>query len=80
MKIGMIGSIALASLVLVGCGKKDENAAATATASNKNANDVIVTVNGKALTRGEMDKDVAIFLKAQNVPAEQAEQAKQYFA
>ena len=27
MKIGMIGSIALASIVLVGCGKKDENAA-----------------------------------------------------
>jgi peptidyl-prolyl cis-trans isomerase C len=76
----MIGSVALASLVLVGCGKKENAAEASATASNKNPNDIIVTVNGTSLKRGEMDKDVAILLKAQNVPAEQAEQAKQYFA
>ena len=88
MKMTMIGTVAVAALAIAGagCGKKNEAPvapAATKPAATKPAadpNEVLVTVNGAKLTRGEIDAVVEKQIAAQNVPAEQIEQAKKFFA
>jgi len=86
MKIVTIGTFALAALAVTGCGKQGGEAAAPAKAEAKAAkpadpNEVLVTVNGKKLTRGEVDKDVAAMLAARKdqIPAEHLEEAKKMF-
>ena len=86
MKIGLIGTAALAAMVVVGCGKKDavadgdKAAAKPATAaSSVDPKKVAVQVNDAKLTYGELDADIAKIIEAQKIPAEQVEQAKTYF-
>ena len=88
MKVGMIGTLAVAALAVAGCGKKDDGAAATdapkaaAKAETKAApvdpNAVMVSVNGKTITRGKIDADVEAILKMQKaqIPPEQMDEAK----
>ena len=87
MKIGMIGTLAVASLAVVGCGKSgdgaeaaktDAKAAASAKTASVNKDEVMVVVNGKKLTRGEIDADVELLLKARKdqIPPEQMDEAK----
>ena len=91
MKVGMIGTLAVAALAVAGCGKKDDGAAATdapkaaAKAETKAApvdpNAVMVSVNGKTLTRGKLDADVEAILKMQKaqIPPEQMDEAKKVY-
>ena len=91
MKVGMIGTLAVASLAVAGCGKKDDGAAATdapkaaAKAETKAApvdpNAVMVSVNGKTITRGKIDADVEAILKMQKaqIPPEQMDEAKKVY-
>ena len=86
MKIGLIGTAALAAMVVVGCGKKDAAAdgekadakPADAVAS-VDPKKVAVQVNDAKLTYGELDADVAKVIEGQKIPAAQQEQAKTYF-
>ena len=61
MNMKIVGVAALAAACAVGCCKKDE---------------ALVTVNGRTLTRCELDKDVASLMKARQaqIPAEQVEE------
>ena len=90
MKIGMIGTLAVASLAVVGCGKAgggaeaakpDAKAVASAKTASVNKDEVMVVVNGKKLTRGEIDADVELLLKARKdqIPPEQMDEAKKVF-
>ena len=88
MKIGLIGTAALAAMMVVGCGKKDAAAdgdkaavkpAGAAAAASVDPKKVAVQVNDAKLTYGEMDADIAKIIEAQKIPAEQVEQAKTYF-
>ena len=85
MKIGLIGTAAIAALVVVGCGKKESAAEAEKKAEAKPAasavdpNKVAVEVNGKKLTYGELDADVAKIIEMQKVPAEHAAEAQKAF-
>ena len=91
MKVGMIGTLAVAALAVAGCGKKDDGAAATdapkaaAKAETKAApvdpNAVMVSVNGKTITRGKIDADVEAILKMQKaqIPPEQMDEAKKVY-
>lgn len=88
MKIGLIGTAALAAMMVVGCGKKDaaadgDKAAAkpadAAAAASVDPKKVAVQVNDAKLTYGELDADIARIIEAQKIPAEQVEQAKTYF-
>ncbi|MGN0846711.1 MAG: peptidylprolyl isomerase [Kiritimatiellia bacterium] len=85
--IGTIGTLAVATLAVVGCGKKDGGAADEAKPAEKTAAAapvdkaaVMVRVNGKALTRGEIDADVATFIEARKaqIPPEQVEEVKKH--
>lgn len=92
MKIGMI--LAVAALAVAGCGKKDDaapaapatgaqvDASATAEATKAAPVDpkaVAVDVNGKTVTFGDLDADATKIIAAQNIPAEQADEARKYF-
>ena len=92
MKIGMI--LAVAALAVAGCGKKDDAApAASATGAQVDASAtaeatkaapvdpkaVAVDVNGKTVTFGDLDADATKIIAAQNIPAEQADEARKYF-
>lgn len=92
MKIGMIGTLAVASLAVVGCGKAgdgteaakpDAKAAASANAKTASVDkdEVMVVVNGKKLTRGEIDADVELLIAARKdqIPPEQIGEAKKVF-
>ena len=91
MKVGMIGTLAVAALAVAGCGKKDGGSAAmdapkaAAKAETKAApvdpNAVMVSVNGKTLTRGKLDADVEAVLKMQKaqIPPEQMDEAKKVY-
>ncbi len=87
MKIGLIGTAALAAMVVVGCGKKDAVAdgdkaaksVGAAAASSVDPKKVAVQVNDAKLTYGELDADISKIVEAQKIPAEQLEQAKSYF-
>lgn len=96
MKIGMIGTLAVASLAVVGCGKAgdgteaakpDAKAAASANAKTASAeapvdkDAVMVVVNGKKLTRGEIDADVELLIAARKdqIPPEQIDEARKVF-
>lgn len=87
MKIGLIGTAAIAAMVVVGCGKKDAVAdgdkaakpADAAAASSVDPKKVAVKVNDAKLTYGELDADIAKIIESQKIPAEQLEQAKNYF-
>lgn len=87
MKIGLIGTAALAAMVVVGCGKKDavadgDKAAKPGEATAVSSADpkkVAVQVNDAKLTYGELDADIAKIIEMQKVPAEQIEQARAYF-
>ena len=87
MKIAMIGSLAVAALVVAGCGDNKggatsapaaDKAKASAPAKPVDKNEVMVSVNGKKLTRGEIDADVETFIAARKsqIPPEQIEEAK----
>ena len=66
MNMKVIGAAALAAACVAGCCKKEE---------------ALVTVNGQALTRCALDKDVATLMESRKaqIPAEQMEQAKKMF-
>ena len=72
MKVKLMAGVALAALACVGQSKQ-----ATAAAD---PNEVVVKVGDAALTRGEVDADVAKFIEANKarIPAAQLESAKQY--
>lgn len=91
MKIGMIGTLAVASLAVVGCGKAGGGEAEAAKpgakaeagtrAASADKGAVMVAVNGKKLTRGEIDADVERLIAARKdqIPPEQLEAAKKAF-
>ncbi|MBP7638602.1 MAG: peptidylprolyl isomerase [Kiritimatiellae bacterium] len=92
MKCAPLFSLTLASTLMVATGcKKDSEAvktaenpavpvAAAATAApTADPNEVVASVNDKKYLRKDMDKVVDALLKAQNVPADQMEQAKGFF-
>ena len=86
MKIGLIGTAAIAARVVVGCGKKESAAEADKAEAKPAAatpavdpNKVAVEVNGKKLTYGELDADVAKIIEMQKVPAEHAAEAQKAF-
>ena len=83
----MIGTVAVAALAIAGagCGKKNDAPAAAKTPAAAKApaadpNEVLVTVNGAKLTRGEIDAIVDKQVAAQNVPEAQMAQARKYFS
>ena len=87
MKMTMIGTVAVAALAIAGagCGKKNDAPAAAKTPAAAKApaadpNEVLVTVNGAKLTRGEIDAIVDKQVAAQNVPEAQMAQARKYFS
>ena len=65
MNIKVIGAAALAAVCVAGCCK----------------NENLLTVNGKSLSRCELDKDVAALMESRKaqIPAEQKEEAKKMF-
>ena len=65
MNIKVIGAAALLAASVVGCCK----------------NEVLLTVDGKSLTRCELDRDVAMLVEARKaqIPAEQMDEAKKMF-
>ena len=86
MKIGLLGTAALAAMVVVGCGKKDaaadgDKAAAkpAEAAASVDPKKVAVQVNDAKLTYGELDADIAKIIEAQKIPAEHLEDAKKHF-
>ena len=86
MKIGLIGTAALAAMVVVGCGKKDaaadgDKAAAkpAEAAASVDPKKVAVQVNDAKLTYGDLDADIAKIIEAQKIPAEHLEDAKKHF-
>ena len=79
MNIKLVGAAVLAGMMIAGCGtKKDAEVKADAKPA-ADPNEVVLSVNGKYLTRGQVDADVAAMLKAQGdkVPAEQKDYFKQ---
>ena len=79
MNIKLVGAAVLAGMMIAGCGtKKDAEVKADAKPA-ADPNEVVLSVNGKELTRGQVDADVAAMLKAQGdkVPAEQKDYFKQ---
>ena len=84
MKIGLIGTAALAAMVVVGCGKKDaaadgDKAAAKPAVASVDPKKVAVQVNDAKLSYGELDADIAKIVEAQKIPAEQLEEATKHF-
>jgi len=75
-KLQIIGAAVLAGTIIAGCNKNEEK---TPVAEAKNPNEVVVEVNGKALTRGALDADVEKIASAQGdkVPADQQEYMRQ---
>ena len=65
MNIKVIGAAALAAVCVAGCCK----------------NESLLTVNGKSLTRCELDKDIALLIESRKaqIPAEQMDEAKKVF-
>lgn len=80
MNIRMIGTVALAAAMVAGC-QKSADSKNTANKNASDPNEVMVSVNGQKLTRGELDADVDKVLKAQSgkIPQEQIGEAKEYF-
>ena len=79
MNIKLVGAAVLAGMMIAGCGtKKDAEVKADAKPA-ADPNEVVLSVNGKELTRGQVDADVAAMLKAQGdkVPVEQKDYFKQ---
>ena len=85
-KIHFMGAALVAAAVSTGyCEEakaESEKPAEVAAAPVKDANEAVVTVGEKKLTRAALEADVAKILAAQakNIPAGQLEQAKAYFA
>ena len=87
MNIRMMCTFAVAALAFAGCDKKAGDAAAAKPAETKAAapavdkNAVMVVVNGKKLTRGEIDADVELVLSSRKgqIPAEQMDEARKVF-
>ena len=86
MNIRTMCILAVAALAVAGCGKKEEVAAAKPAeakaaqpAVDKNA--VMVSVNGKTITRGQIDADVEKVLESRKgqIPAEQLDEARKAF-
>ena len=72
MKIGIIGTAAIAALAFVGCGKTEA----------QNGDSVAVKVNGETLMQSQLDADVAKLIESRKgqIPPEQVEHAKEMFA
>ena len=92
MKCAPLICMTLASTLMLAAGCKKEAdekpaapaaapAAATVTppAAPKDPNEVVATVNGTKYLRKDMDKIVGAVLKANNIPAEQQDEARQQF-
>ena len=94
-KMHMIGAALVAAAAIAGCcdksncptkgettETKDGEVKAAEAAPAKDPNEVVLSVNGAKLTRGEVDADVAKLIAAQNgkIPAEQIEFAKMQFS
>jgi len=75
-KLNIIGAAVLAGTFIAGCNKNEESAPL---ADGKDPNEVMVSVNGKALTRGALEADVEKIAAAQGdkVPADQQEYMRQ---
>ena len=65
MNIKVVGAAALVAACIAGCCK----------------NEALLTVDGKSLTRCDLDKDVAALMEARKaqIPAEQMDEAKKMF-
>ena len=74
-KIQMAGVFALAGALIAGCGKDEQ--AGQETVATGDPNEVMLSVNGKELTRGQIDADVEKILSFQGdkIPADQREYA-----
>ena len=88
MNIRIMCTLAVAALAVAGCGRKDDGAAAAQKPAETKAaekavdkNAVMVSVDGKKLTRGVLDADVEKLLAARKgqIPAEQVEEARKAF-
>ena len=84
-KIHLMGAaVVVASIVAAGCCDKEnckaeETPVETEAAPAKDPNEIVLTVNGKTLKRGELDADVAkiiAFQGSERIPAERVEEAK----
>ena len=82
-KIQIIGAAMLAGAVVVGCSKEEapENQVAENTVPAVEDNTPAIEVNGRVLTVGKLDTDVAKLIAAQSgrIPTNQLEYARQMF-
>jgi len=74
-----IKSAAPAAPATASAAKADKAAPAAAAAAAKDPNEVVASVNDAKYVRKDMDKVVSALLKAQNIPAEQQDEARKYF-
>lgn len=76
-------ALAIAALLAAGCSKEDPEAPQAEAKAEKpaNPNEAALVVNGKTLTRGELDKDVERIVNAQKdkIPENQLDYARQMF-
>ena len=76
-----LSALAIAALFAAGCKKGDSEKPQPEEAKPANANDAALVVNGKALTKGELEQDVEriINMRKDKIPADQLEYARQMF-
>ena len=76
-----LSALAIAALFAAGCKKGDSEKPQPEEAKPANANDAALVVNGKALTKGELEQDVERIVNMQKdkIPADQLEYARQMF-
>ncbi len=90
MKFAPLVCTTLASTMMVAAGCKkasdakpaapaDKPAPAAAAAAAKDPNEVVASVNDAKYIRKDMENIVSALLKAQNIPAEQQDEARKYF-
>ena len=90
-KIHIIGAALAAAGMVAGCCDKENckasesaagqaEAGAPAAVEKKNPDEVVISANGKKLTRGQIDADVQKILAAQQVPTQYLDVAKRQFA
>ena len=79
MNIKTLSAAILAGAMIAGCGTKQEEKETVAAAPKADPEQVVLSVNGKTLKRGQIDADIEAMLKAQGdkIPAEQKEYFKQ---
>ncbi len=84
-KLHLIGTAVLAGVMVAGCSKEEEKAPEKEVAADgvvetvRDPNEVSIDIGGQKLTSGQIDADVAAYIKAagDKIPAEQRDYARQ---